>query len=305
MADDLLRIPLPGTHPATPAITAPGDGSGYWAGGPSVAVDDEGTVWLAYRLRRPVGDGRGYAVAVARSDDGLAFTEVARVERAAFGCDSLERPALVRRPDGGWRLYLSLATSGTLHWTVVALDADHPKAFDPVTAVTVLDDGPDRALKDPVVHASPEGWEMWVCLHEVRDPAQADAMTTLYGRSPDGLAWELDTEPVLAPGPSSTWDRRGTRIAAVVDLDDRRVAYYDGRASAAENWEERTGVAVAGADGRFSPRDEGPVGTSPHATGSLRYVDVLRLPDGIRLYYEAARPDGAHDLLVENSPLPT
>ncbi|MDQ6729349.1 MAG: hypothetical protein M3022_03335, partial [Actinomycetota bacterium] len=134
----------------------------------------DGTVWLAYRLRRPVGDGRGYAIALARSEDGVTFTEVARLERDQFSCDSLERPALVRRPEGGWRIYLSLATPGTLHWKVVAIDADDPTGFDPARARTVLDGGPVRALKDTVVHPGAAGWEMWVCLHEVADPELAD-----------------------------------------------------------------------------------------------------------------------------------
>jgi hypothetical protein len=44
-------------------------GPGSWAGAPS-AVADDGAVFLAYRLRRPVGQGRGYANVVARSEDG-------------------------------------------------------------------------------------------------------------------------------------------------------------------------------------------------------------------------------------------
>jgi hypothetical protein len=40
-------------------VLAPEDpGPGAWAGGPSAQLDD-GTWWLAYRLRRPVGEGRG------------------------------------------------------------------------------------------------------------------------------------------------------------------------------------------------------------------------------------------------------
>ena len=230
---------------------------------------------------------------------------MARIERDAFATDSLERPALVRRPDGGWRLYLSLATPGTLHWTVVAIDADHPGAFDPTAAQTVLDGGPTRALKDPVVHPSPDGWEVWVCLHEVGDPARADRMVTLHGTSVDGLRWDLDAEPVLAPSPTSTWDRRGTRVAAVLELDGRSVAFYDGRASADENWEERTGVAIADASGRLVAAPDGPFVASAHGAHGLRYLAVLPVPGGLRLYYEAARPDGAHDLLSEYAPLPS
>ena len=126
-------------------------------------------------------------------------------------------------------------------------------------------------------------------------------MTTVHATSDDGLEWQV-TGAVLSPEPGDGWDSRGTRIAAVVDLDDRRVAYYDGRASYAENWEERTGLAVAGADGRFEALPGGPHARSRHGSGSLRYVDVLPAPGGLRLYYEAARADGAHDLCTELAP---
>ncbi len=64
------------TSPALPR-GVPGGGGGARrrrrATGPAdraPSCDEDGTFWLAYRLRRPVGVGRGYANVVARSDDG-------------------------------------------------------------------------------------------------------------------------------------------------------------------------------------------------------------------------------------------
>ena len=61
-----------------------------------MAVD--GAIYLAYRLRRPLGAGRGYAVVVARSHDGVTFETVAELHKDAVGTDSLERPAIVLGP---------------------------------------------------------------------------------------------------------------------------------------------------------------------------------------------------------------
>ena len=93
---ELLAADAPFADLATaPVVVAPEqDGPGAWAGGPSALLVGD-TVYLAYRLRRPVGQGRGYANVVARSTDGVRFRTVATVGKDPFGAESLERPALV------------------------------------------------------------------------------------------------------------------------------------------------------------------------------------------------------------------
>ena len=77
------------------------------------------------------------------------------------------------------------------------------------------------------------------------------------------------------------------------------VVLYDGRARAEDNWHEVTGVARS-TDGRtLVAEDAAGRSASPHSDGALRYVAAVPLPDGgTRFYFEAARPDGAHDLMT-------
>lgn len=293
-------VPLPDLGRSVVAIAAPGSGPGYWAGGPS-AVADGDAVYLAYRLRRPVGDGRGYVNVVARAEDGVHFDTVNVLSRDDFVTDSLERPALVRRPDGGWRIYVSCATPGTLHWRVDAIDADDPSAFAAADRVTVLAGTDTVAYKDPVVRVIDGVWHQWVCRHDVGVPADADRMITEYATSADGLAWQIHGT-ALAPR-AGTWDARGTRVSAVLTDRPDPVAYYDGRATAEQNWHEQTGVAFGADLATFAARGSAPAVVSPNGQGGLRYLDVLAHADGsYRLYYEAARPDGAHDLRTEYVP---
>ena len=122
-----------------------------------------------------------------------------------------------------------------------------------------------------------------------------------HGVSDDGITWCLG-DVALAPTPR-TWDQRGTRVAAVVVEDGSWLAYYDGRDSAEANAEELTGIAIGSAPDHLVAQP-GPVASSPdRAGGSLRYLDVVALPDGgMRLFYEATRRDGAHDLRTEYVP---
>jgi hypothetical protein len=281
-------------------VPAPGAGEGFWAGGPSAVVAD-GVVWLAYRLRRPVDRGRGYANVVARSADGLRFQTVSSVTSAQFRCASLERPALVRRPDGGWRLYVSCSTPGSKHWWVEAVDADTPAELATGKRTVVLPGDRTEAWKDVVVRPGADEWRMWACRHPLDggDDA-ADRMTSWYATSPDGLVWTMAGE-ALAPVPD-TWDARGTRIADVLRHDGRWWALYDARRSAEENWRERSGLAVGEGPQRFTAIG-GPV---PERAGSaLRYASVIEQRDGLRVYFEATGFDGSHDLRTVYVPRPS
>ena len=282
------------------AVSPPGAGEGYWAGAPSAAAGDD-AIYLAYRLRRPIGAGRGYAVTVARSADGVRFDPVLTLTREQFGADSLERPALVRDPAGLWRLYVSCATPGTKHWRVDVLTARHPAGFDPSDKVTVLPGDSETGVKDPVILPNDGMWELWATCHPLADPGEADQMVTGYATSADGLAWSWHGTALT--GRPGSWDSRGTRVTAVTRSGDTVTAFYDGRASAAENYEERTGIATGTAPAALAPAAGGPAAQSRHGGGGLRYLDVLALPDGRhRIYYELTRADGAHELRTELRP---
>lgn len=285
---------LPSPHGLEVVVPAPDSGPGNWAGAASAVLVD-GVFWLTYRVRRPLGVGRGVSVVVARSEDGVHFSSVAEVTREAFGTESFERPVLVPLPEGGWRLYLSCATQGSKHWWVDSLTAGSPEALPDGQRRVVLPGRVSMAVKDPVILVRNGAWQMWLCCHPLDDPGHEDRMSTRHLVSADGLEWQ-DRGEVLTGSPGS-WDARGARVTAVLDTDPLLVL-YDGRADAAANWHETTGLARWDGTRLVADPAVGPI-ASPHSDGAFRYGCAVPLPDGrTRFYLECARPDGAHDLVT-------
>jgi hypothetical protein len=298
MHDELTApVTMAPPDPATAVIikSAAGAGGKSWVGSPSaVLVGDE--IVIAYRLREP--GRRGYAVEVARSADGVHFQALVSISKEQMDCESLERPALVRTEEGTWRLYLSCATTGTKHWRVELIEAQAPEDFDPADRRVVLPGDSARAVKDPVIVAHGGLWHLWAAIHPLDDADETDRMVTEYATSPDGLAWTWHGA-ALSPRPGE-WDARAARVSAVRFTPYGVSAFYDGRATAEQNCEERTGLAEGAGPGALTAIGTSWVAEAESPGYGLRYLAIVDLGDGReRLYYELTNAHGSHDLVTE------
>jgi hypothetical protein len=224
---------------------------------------------------------------VARSEDGERLETVVTLDKSRFDAMSMERPALVRTPDGRWRLYICCATKGSKHWWIDVLEADDPEGFADADPRTVFPGDDATAVKDPIVQRLDHGWQAWICCHPLDEPGEEDRYWSAYATSEEGIVWAWH-DTVLRPRPGK-WDARGARLTSV--LPDGR-ASYDGRATKEENWFERTGLARRAGD-LFEQEDGPPVSIA-------RYLDVVPLRSGgYRIYYETPLADASHELRTE------
>ena len=283
----MTGFPLPGMGRAVVAVPAPGDGPGYWAGASSAALDEDGSLVVGYRARNG-HDGNDQTV-IARSPDGETLMTVATLDQSRFGAQWMERPAVVRTEQGRWRLYVCLGTPESKHWWIEVLEADDPAGFETAEARPAFPGDERTAVKDPIVRLVDGRWHAWICCHPLDVPGAEDRMSSAYATSDNGLEWEW--QGTVLTGRPGAWDARGARLTTV--LPDGRAA-YDGRASAEENWFERTGLARStGQQGHFAQIEGSPI-------VDVRYLDVLPLGDGgYRIWYEARLPDESHELRTE------
>ncbi len=258
-------------------------GTGNWIGAASALIHGD-HIYLAYRDRHPVDKGRGNRAYVARSaiDDGVHFDTLCVIDKEEMDAESLERPALDATPEGDWYLYLSCATFNSKHWRIERLRARRPEDFNARTRETVFPGSAEFGIKDPVLVRG-QDLRIFATVHPLTDGDEnADRMASVDA---------LSGESVMVPEPN-TWYSRGTRLTSVLG----EYAYFDGRASAQENFEEKTGIARW--NGSQYIAVAGPA-VSPFGGGALRYVSAIEPPAGLRLYYESATEYGSHELRTE------
>jgi len=294
-------------------IAPPGEGPGYWAGAPSVVYNRETSrFYLSYRVRkpRPVRSGECY---IAESEDGVAFRTVWASTKEAFSSDSVERFCLTRALDGAWLLYPSYVDPADGRWRIDVIEAAHPSEFDVRQRRKVFTAGDVGAqgVKDPWVLIV-NGLYYMLISYAVTLPvpesrraemhATADVYNTGLTLSSTALAVSGDGRhyewvgDVLSPR-EGAWDAYAARLGCLVPTKNGWLGYYDGSASVAGNYEERTGL-VQTWDMRnyYRLSHDGPLLVSPHGSGSLRYLEAIVFDDQIWFYYEYARADGSHEL---------
>jgi len=230
----------------------------------------------------------------------VRFSDLWSVRKEALRATSMERFCLRHADDGRYLLYTSYEHPDDGRWRIDVAGAERVEDLDVTRAVTVLTPVATRtaAVKDPVVVRVGEEWLMFVSTFLT----DAGPAPTSLAVSRDGVRFEW-RGTVFDVGDG--WDAYQARLSAVVDTGNGYVGLYDGSASQVEDTEERLGLADS-RDLRTWQRVslDAPWVASPHATGSLRYPDVLDRGGEWWVYYEYARDDGSHELRLNRVPKP-
>ncbi len=272
----------------------------WWAGAPSVVLTDDGTFYLAARMREgnsPRGR-RGYEVRILKSADGRRFEPVNHIRREDAGVSGFERPALVTDPKTGrFRLY---GCSGFERgWAILKFDdADDPAEFDARSARPIIsEDHPDDGFarvtgyKDPVVFWKRDRWHMFVI--------GTDRVERIHHfTSDDGESWSRVSRPVME---NDGWHNFYTRPASVLPLAVGYLFVYEG---SSVEWRDpvyniATGLAYSPDLETFidlTPDEPLLKSTTPGDYHTWRYSHWMRVKDEVFVYFEAARPNNTNEV---------
>jgi len=278
----------------------------WWAGAPSVLRNDDGTVWLACRMRRGDGDRglRGYEIRILKSANGTVFKRVLSISREAAGVPGFERPALARDPVTGKYVLFGCTPWQRGPWQIIRFaDADRPDQFDPASARPVIGPLPaerDRdtlpeEYKDPVVLHDGSRWHCWVIGYARRNER------IFHFTSQDGWTWQPVGNPRLSMLPLAGWHDFFVRPASVIPLGIGWLFFYEGSSTA---WVDPVYNILTGAAFTFDLMTysdltpERPLlgSPTPGVFHTWRYSSWLRVGDELWAYAEVACPDGTHEI---------
>jgi len=309
------------THPITEKllngtlIREPvGNEQGYWSGAPGWTWDEtDQAAYVCYRIRRPRGvePDRGGESRIAKTTDFKNFADVWSVQKSDYNSASIEKSALRRGRDGQWRYFTSFVAPEDGRWCTTINTTESVEALDPANTkrlFTATDLGLE-GVKDPWLMEVDGTYHLFLSVAintaSTRDSSHEslDIFNTGECKSATALATSTDLDNwdwqgiVLQPEGDTAWDKYCRRINSVLPLNGKYYAFYDGSEGHHQNYEERTGLAVSNDLRNWEILNpDAPCITSPHTTGSLRYIDAQHHGDEIIFMHELTRENGAHEM---------
>ncbi len=297
-----------------------GDEQGYWAGAPGWFWDEtDQAAYVCYRIRRPRGvePDRGGESRIARTTDFENFEDVWSVHKDAYQSASIEKSILRRGNDGKIRYFTSYVAPEDGRWCTTINTADSIEALDAAKTkrlFTASELGLE-GVKDPWILEENGTYHLFLSV-AINTTATSDSshdtldiFNTGECKSATALATSTDLDNwdwqgvILQPEGDTAWDKYCRRINSVLPLNGKYYAFYDGSEGHHQNYEERTGLAVSEDLKNWTVlTPDNPCITSPHTTGSLRYIDAQPHGDDILFLYELTRPNGAHEMRMAKFP---
>jgi len=285
----------------------------WWAGAPSVVRDQQGTFWLACRMRSarmPRGQ-RGYEIRLLSSPDGLHFTKRASLTREQAAMPGFERPALLLDPKTGQFKLYACGPWQQGPWSIIKFDdMARPDLVNPASAhavITPIKPAGERDIsvieyKDPVILFAKGLFHCYVTGY-IRTLERIFHFT-----SDDGERWQAVEHPNDSRLPLSGWHDFFIRPASVLPLGVGYLFVYEG---SNVKWHDPVYNVLTGLGFTFdlhqiidlTPASPLIASSTPGAFHTWRYSSWLIVDEEIWIYAEVACPDDTHEIRLFRIPL--
>ena len=278
----------------------------YWAGAPSVVRDDEGTFWMAARMRSPEHPRglRGYEIRILKSKDGIDFKKYHSIYREDVPIPGFERPALLIDPrTKKFKLY-ACGPWNKGPWSIIKFDdVTDLKNIDPKSAQPVITvpkrryerDVSVKEYKDPVIFYAEGKYHCYVIGYIRRNERM------FHFESVDGENW-ISVGDVNQPVMDlSGWHNFFIRPASVLPLGIGYLFVYEGSST---QWFDPVYNVGTGFGFTFDLHNisdltkESPLllSTTPGEFYTYRYSHWMWVDGEIWVYAEVAKENESHEI---------